>query len=147
MSCPPPPAHDVPLRDTARVEETILDCDEGRRRGCATYCCRLIVRYSPDDRPVYDEQGRRKSCVDKHPRTGLCVHMDETTHRCREWDDRPRVCREFDCNRDPLLPTVLEEGFVSLTRLVTARPRHRREPAHVPALPPTPRKHGTPRTP
>lgn len=102
--------------------EAIVDCEEGRRQGCATFCCHLIVRYGPDDPPVYDADGNLKSCVDKDPASGRCVSLDPQTHRCLIWDSRPSVCRGYDCRHDPLLPVVLRDGFVSLVRLVTARP-------------------------
>jgi uncharacterized protein len=100
----------------------LVDCRQGLRLGCSAFCCRLIVRLGPRDPTSYDAQGRRKSCVDKDPRTGVCIHFDPGTQRCEIWDRRPWVCRTYDCNHDPLLQVVLREGFVSLRRLVTARP-------------------------
>lgn len=97
---------------------TVLDCDEGRRLGCATFCCRLIVRLDPDDVQL-DPEGRRKNCVDKDPVDGLCVHLDRETMRCSIWERRPRVCRAYNCNEDPQLQVVLRDGFKSLRVLVT----------------------------
>jgi len=102
------------------LKDVILDCEAGRRLGCATLCCRLIVRYAPDEAPL-NAQGVRKSCVDKDPSTGLCIHFNVELQRCSIWSERPRVCREYDCNQDPLLRVVLRDGFTSLTRLVLAR--------------------------
>jgi hypothetical protein len=118
----------VPDDDGDRVA-IMIDCEEGLRLGCSVFCCRLLVRLGPRDPPAYDAEGRRKSCVDKDPKTGLCIHLDPDTHRCRVWSQRPWVCRRYDCNEDALLQVVLREGFVSLTRLVTARPTSRRGPA------------------
>lgn len=117
------------------MSAVVLDCDEGRRCGCATFCCRLIVRYGPEDEPVYDAEGRRKSCVDKDLETGLCVHLEPASFRCRIWDQRPRVCRDFDCNQSELLPIVLREGFVSLTQLVRSRPATPKATGEQPRIP------------
>ncbi len=107
----------------------ILDCDEGRRLGCATFCCRLIVRLTAEERGTI--AGRPSgSCLDKGP-DGLCEHLDRATHRCRIWQRRPEVCRSYDCNDDPLLAVVLRDGFSTLTRLVRA-PRDGRTGRRVP---------------
>ncbi len=100
---------------------TLVDCDEGRRMGCATFCCRLIVRLAPGERDPSRPEDSRKRCVDKHPDTGLCMCFDADTGRCTAWQQRPKICREYDCNTDPLLQLVLAEGFTSLTRLLTAK--------------------------
>jgi hypothetical protein len=104
----------------------LVDCDAGRRRGCQTFCCRLIVRLAPEERDPADP---RKNCVDKNPLDGLCIHLDRETSRCRIWNARPAVCRGYDCREDPLLEVVLREGFRSLTELVTAEARPASEPA------------------
>jgi len=98
-----------------------VDCDEGRRLGCGTFCCSLIVRYAHDE-VVVDEVGQRKSCVDKDPADGMCVHLDRQRFCCAIWSSRPRVCRQYDCNADPLLQIVLQDGFRSLVAAVRADP-------------------------
>jgi len=103
-----------------RGEVVILDCEAGRALGCASYCCRLIVRLRPGERDPGRPNEARAGCVDKDPLDGLCVHFDKQTGRCRVWDRRPSICRAFDCNHDPLLQVVLSEGYHSLTRLVKA---------------------------
>jgi len=100
----------------------ILDCDEGRRLGCGSFCCRLIVRLAPGEADPTLPGRRDKSCVDKDPVTGLCVHFDPTSSRCRIWHQRPSVCRAYDCNRDPLLAVALRDGCRSIVDLVTAPP-------------------------
>jgi len=106
---------------TGESAEVVLDCDHGRALGCATFCCRLIVRLMKHERrPSAD--GTVKSCVDKGP-DGLCVHIDRTNHRCTIWEQRPEVCRGFDCNHSPLLPVALREGFSSLVQLATGHER------------------------
>lgn len=96
-----------------------VDCEKGRELGCATYCCRLLVRLDPDEREPSQDGLPAKGFVDKDE-NGCCVHLDPVTHRCRIWARRPRVCREYSCNEDLLLQVVLRTGFVSITRLVTA---------------------------
>ena len=99
----------------------VLDCDTGRRMGCATYCCRLIVRLRPGERDPSDPR-EEKSCVDKDPKSGLCIHLDDETHRCGIWAERPSACREFDCNADYRLQVVLEQRITSIVQLFLAEP-------------------------
>jgi len=99
----------------------LLDCDAGRAMGCESFCCRLLVRLEPDERVAPADGSVAKGFVDKTP-DGVCVHHDRATGRCDGWDARPRVCRAYDCNHDPKLQIVLRDGFVSLVRLVSARP-------------------------
>lgn len=89
--------------------------------GCGTFCCRLIVRLEPGELDPSGSGDQRKHCVDKDPRSGLCIHLDPETYSCRVWARRPRLCRDYDCNSDPLLQVVLEQGFVDLATLVRAR--------------------------
>ena len=104
----------------------VLDCEAGRRMGCATLCCRLIVRLREGERDPGGHDRPLQHCVDKEPGDGLCVYLDREHWRCSVWERRPAVCREYDCNADPLLQVVLRDGFVSLTQLVNAAPCHRR---------------------
>jgi len=100
-------------------EERLVDCDAGRAMGCATFCCRLIVRLAPGERDPGNPDAN-KSCLDKDPATGLCVYLDADSNRCSIWNQRPTLCRTYDCNRDPHLQRVLREGYRSLTRLALA---------------------------
>lgn len=97
-------------------ERTVVDCEAGRRLGCQTFCCRLLVRLQSHER----DAGSPKSCVDKAP-DGLCLHLDRVTFHCSMWERAPAICRAYDCNADPLLQIVLREGFTSLVQLVTSR--------------------------
>lgn len=97
-----------------------VDCEVGRRLGCATFCCRLIVRLQAEDAGSPAAPDPRKSCLDKDPEDGLCVHFDRSRGLCRIWRDRPSLCRAYDCNHDPLLQVVLRDGLTSLTDLVRA---------------------------
>ncbi|MEJ2105766.1 MAG: YkgJ family cysteine cluster protein [Acidiferrobacteraceae bacterium] len=97
-----------------------VDCDAGRRLGCQTFCCRLLVRLDPDEQVPTGEPGTPpKGFVDKDEQ-GYCVHFDRERSLCRIWQQRPRICREYSCNGDPLLQVVLREGFVNIAQLAIA---------------------------
>jgi hypothetical protein len=98
------------------MNESLIDCDAGRRLGCNTFCCRLVVRYAEDERPPSPDGTTAKGCVDKAP-DGLCVHIDRITHRCGIWDKRPRICREYDCNTDYLLQIAVRVGVTNIVQL------------------------------
>lgn len=98
------------------MADSIIDCETGRRLGCGTYCCRLLVRYDEDNRPLSADGTSLKNCVDKAP-DGLCVHIDRSTYRCEIWDRRPRVCREYNCNDDPMLQVALRVSAKSIVQL------------------------------
>jgi len=100
----------------------LLDCDAGRRMGCRSFCCRLIVRLANGERDPGHPDNAAKHCVDKDPKDGLCVYFDRERGVCSVWPLRPTICRAYDCNRDPLLQIVLRDGFHSLTQLVNTSP-------------------------
>ncbi len=115
-------------------EEVLINCEEGHRLGCATFCCRLLVRLGPDEREVGPD-GVERRFIEKRPEDGLCVYCDPKTQRCTRWETRPSVCREYDCNTDPLLQVVLRDGFTSLVDLVRSDTNFRGRPAtHVERL-------------
>jgi len=102
------------------MENTCLvDCEAGRRLGCSTFCCRLIVRLTADDtaRGVPGVSPPMR-CIPKDA-DGYCVHLDRIANQCRIWESRPQVCRDYDCNSDELLQVVIRHGFKSLTDVVT----------------------------
>lgn len=100
--------------------QALVDCEVGRRLGCQTFCCRLVVRLTAEERmrgvPCV---GPSMGCVPKDE-DGSCVHLDRNTNLCRIWNERPQVCRDYDCNNDELLQVVLLQGFRTLTELVTS---------------------------
>ena len=98
------------------MDDSIIDCEMGRRLGCGTFCCRLVVRYYPEERPPSADGSTPKGCVDKSP-DGFCVHLDRGTQRCGIWDRRPRVCREYDCNSDYLLQVAVRNGVRNIVQL------------------------------
>ena len=98
------------------MDDSIIDCELGRRLGCRTFCCRLLVRYYEDERPPSPDGSTPKGCVDKAP-DGLCIHLDRTTERCSIWASRPRVCREYDCNSDYLLQVAVRRGVTNIVQL------------------------------
>lgn len=98
------------------MEASIIDCEAGRRLGCNTFCCRLLVRYYEDERPPSGDGSIPKGCVDKAA-DGLCIHLDRVTQRCGTWETRPRVCREYDCNGDYLLQVAVRVGVKNIVQL------------------------------
>jgi len=98
---------------TEQSETVFVDCEAGRRMGCDTFCCRLLVRLQPHEREQMDGQGVAKGFVDKNLE-GLCIHLNRETWGCDIWDTRPQICREYDCNSDFLLQVVLREGFTNI---------------------------------
>lgn len=96
--------------------DSLIDCEAGRRLGCRTFCCRLLVRLEEDEREPGVNGAVAKGFVDKAP-DGLCIHLDRATHRCSIWDRRPRVCREYDCNHDYLLQAAIRFGVTNIVQL------------------------------
>jgi Fe-S-cluster containining protein len=94
-----------------------IDCEEGRRLGCRTFCCRLLVRLDPGEMEPTSDGSPPKGFVDKNP-DGNCIHFDMENQICKIWPKRPRVCREYECNTDFLLQVALRNGFTTLGRLV-----------------------------
>jgi hypothetical protein len=93
-----------------------INCDEGKRLGCGTFCCRLLVRLDPEEMEPSDDGLPPKGFVDKLP-DGNCIHFDSHKQICKIWHKRPRVCREYECNSDFLLQVVLRNGFTTLGKL------------------------------
>jgi Fe-S-cluster containining protein len=95
----------------------MVDCEVGRRMGCKTFCCRLLVRLTDEEaRSLYGED-TLKRFVDKDSE-GYCVHFNRHTHKCKIWASRPSVCREYECNSDFLLQIALRNDFNSITELI-----------------------------
>ncbi len=98
--------------------ERPLDCDEGRRLGCAGFCCCLVVRLKQGEADPGKPDATGPRCVEKHPGTGRCIYQNVEDSRCTVYAQRPEVCGSYDCRNDPLLTIVLEEGFRSIGQLV-----------------------------
>lgn len=99
-----------------------VDCEEGRRRGCQTYCCRLLVRLDPDEREPTTDGSLEKGFVDK-AEDGYCIHFDRVHFLCAIWQNRPNVCRKYDCNNDCLLQAAVREPFKNIVELAKAAVR------------------------
>ena len=97
------------------IKTCLVDCDEGRRMGCATFCCRMLVRLEPHEMEE-NSDGVKKGFVDKDSE-GYCIHIDKKTGRCKNWEKRPKVCREYECNSDFMLQVVLINGFTNIAEL------------------------------
>lgn len=93
-----------------------VDCDAGRRLGCGTFCCRLLVRLKPHEMRPGEDGLPAKGFVDKTP-DGLCVHMDAESGRCGIWEERPETCREYTCNDDFMLQVAVREEFANIADL------------------------------
>jgi uncharacterized protein len=113
---------------TTHLTDVVVDCETGRKLGCATFCCKLLVRLDEDEREPSVNGLPSPGYVAKDEK-GNCIHIDPETGWCTNWENRPRVCRAYDCNSDPLLQIVLRDGFCSLARLVTTP-----EPAGLPKV-------------
>jgi len=103
-------------KDESLPETVFVDCEAGRELGCATFCCRLIVRLRDDERPSFDGAGTIEKSED-----GLCCYLDRDSYMCGIWEKRPQVCREYTCNDDDLLQIVLREGFKDLKTLALSK--------------------------
>ncbi len=93
-----------------------VDCNAGRRLGCRTYCCRLLVKLKPHEMAESVDGMPAKGYVDKNSQ-GLCVHMDTETWLCKIWESRPETCREYTCNDDFMLQVAIREGFENIADL------------------------------
>jgi len=87
--------------------------------GCQVFCCRLLVRLEPDERPPAENGLAQKGYMDKAP-DGYCIHFDRERGICRIWEQRPRICRAYSCNTDPLLQVALRYPFRNLADLLRA---------------------------
>lgn len=107
---------DVGKKDVDEANTALIDCNAGRELGCDTFCCRLHVRLSEEERPHFEGAGTLDKGED-----GLCAYLDRGSFLCGIWDKRPEVCREYTCNDDTLLQVVLREGFTDLKTLVSSQ--------------------------
>lgn len=122
---------------TTETTTVFVDCEAGRRLGCQTFCCRLLVPLKEHERIPHPDGLADKGYVDKDAH-GLCVNMDPATWRCTKWEERPEACREYSCNEDFKLQIVLREGFngiAELARKVGTAYIPRETYIHVPLLP------------
>ncbi|HKK04495.1 MAG TPA: YkgJ family cysteine cluster protein [Gammaproteobacteria bacterium] len=102
---------------TAKPERSSdVDCDAGRRRGCGTFCCRLLVRLKEHELEPSPDGTPAKRFVDKDEE-GYCVHFDRESCLCSIWERRPQTCREYSCNEDFLLQVAVREGFSNIADL------------------------------
>ena len=103
--------------DNSPQSTVLVDCEAGRKLGCHTFCCRLLVQLKPHEREQRSDGLPAKGYIGKTAE-GLCVHMDSENWRCKIWEKRPETCREYTCNEDFKLQVVLREGFSGLVDLV-----------------------------
>lgn len=96
-----------------------VNCDQGRKLGCNTYCCRLLVRLAPEEMEPSKDGLPAKGFVDK-TEDGYCIHLDRKTNLCAIWHKRPKVCGEYDCNKDFMLQVALRKSFRTIVDLAKA---------------------------
>jgi len=108
--------------DSLDNDRSDIDCEQGRRLGCQVFCCRLLVRLEPEERPPAENGLPQKGYMDKDP-DGYCIHFDRVRKICRIWEQRPKICRAYNCNRDPLLQVALRYRFRNLADLLRASVR------------------------
>ncbi|NOX43747.1 MAG: hypothetical protein GXP19_08470 [Gammaproteobacteria bacterium] len=99
--------------DIQKQDKTCIDCEEGKRLGCQTFCCRLLVRLRPEEMEKTLDGSTPKGFVDKDP-DGICIHMNRDSGSCNIWEKRPQTCREYECNSDFLLQVVLHNEFINI---------------------------------
>ena len=93
----------------------LLNCDEGRKLGCKSFCCRLLIRLSEHERTEIDPDTQQTKGYVGKKENGRCIHQNEKTGLCANWENRPQVCREYDCNSDKLLQVVLKSSGESIS--------------------------------
>jgi len=86
---------------------TLIDCDAGRKLGCKSFCCRLLVRLEEHERHEVDPETMRLKGFVSKKQNGKCTFQDDETGLCNNWNNRPKICRQFDCNFDKLLQVVI----------------------------------------
>ncbi|VAW58785.1 hypothetical protein MNBD_GAMMA08-1503 [hydrothermal vent metagenome] len=95
-----------------------VNCDEGRKIGCKTYCCRLLVRLTPEEMLPTNDGSISKGFIDKDE-DGYCMHFDRNNFNCAIWNKRPEICRKYDCNTDYLLQIAIRKSFNNIVDLTT----------------------------
>lgn len=93
-----------------------LDCEQGRKSGCQTFCCRLLVRRDAPANNSGGDCGTSSRFIDKG-KDGYCVYLNRDTKLCRIWEQRPSVCQGYDCNFDFLLQVALRHTFRNAVEL------------------------------
>ena len=99
------------------VDCAAVDCEAGRKMGCQTFCCRLLVRLDPVERLDVNDGGSPSRFVGKCA-DGYCVNLDRKTYLCSIWAERLSVCRGYDCNSDFLLQVAVRHKFKNIAELV-----------------------------
>jgi len=94
-----------------------VDCEAGRKLGCQTYCCRLLVRLDPEEREIGDGTQTPKGYRDKSA-DGYCIDFDRQTYLCKTWHERPRACRDYSCHGELLLQVAMRHEFKNIVELV-----------------------------
>lgn len=92
------------------------NCTNGQSVGCRTYCCRLIVRLTPQEQQYFYPEPNSPHSLPKDA-DGYCTYLDRENSQCKIWEHRPQACREFNCNEDHKLQFVLRYGEINIVSL------------------------------
>jgi len=93
-----------------------VDCAAGRKMGCLSFCCRMLVRLKPHEMEPGVDGMAAKGFVDKTP-DGYCIHLDQKLGLCGIWENRPEACQEYTCEGDPNLQIVLRDGILNIVEI------------------------------
>lgn len=91
-------------------DTALIDCDAGRKLGCKSFCCRLLVRLEEHERNEVDPVTQRLKGYVSKKENGRCCHQDDKSGLCTNWENRPTICRQYDCNHDPFMQTVIRSA-------------------------------------
>lgn len=95
---------------------TDIDCEKGRRLGCRSFCCRMLVRLKSHEMEPGVDGFAAKGFLDK-TLDGNCIHFDLENGLCDRWETRPETCQEYMCNGDPNLQIVMRYGITNLVEV------------------------------
>jgi len=94
-----------------------VNCNEGRKLGCKSYCCRLLIRLTTDEMQPSNDGSISKGFIDKDI-DGFCIHFNRNNYNCAIWKNRPQICKAYDCNTDILLQVAINKSFNNIIDLV-----------------------------
>lgn len=64
-----------------KIKTALLDCDAGRKLGCKSFCCRLLVRLEEHERNEIDPvTNRAKGSSTKKKMEPVCIRMKKPVY-------------------------------------------------------------------
>jgi len=104
------------------MEDSCVNCEAGRKIGCGTFCCQLLVRLTEEEaQRLYPDRPSARFL--EKAADGFCLYLDRATSRCKIWEKRPSICRGYDCNGDTLLQVAVTKGVRSIVELAAMAQR------------------------